>query len=656
MPQGNYYYEQTPFASSSWMYYISNQYSVETEMSFGIGGFGLNVGPTYGNYLMMQFNGGTWTSGNMFKYTYDNETVAQVDCKCIVGSSISIGYSTTYTDTNCYRMLPNNQLTQTTIIVEANIPSGQGIQCYFPGFTTSSSATMDAFFRVVNARALPNYPWLYYTYYYYDVGAYGMNGYGNNGGLSVGEPGFLSSSTISGGTATNYYLQLSANTYFNQPYIYVSYAAPVPAQSWCTNNNYNLCRVYTSYINRMYFIVAQSSSTYISQITMNPGTTASLPNSREYFSNNLNVYAAWSYHYNQGVYYYYTTPSRDLSQLSAQAPSMGSTPSLQVTNLPSQSTTQVFSVAMSGYTFYGWNKRAAWVGSYATWTISGMTISGCAVWFTDQTSIINNAVYCTVSGSVVTITTRNDVTSSGTLYLVVQTGSVPTSYTSTFVLYDKYRSASDYSITISKAVSYGRGGYGSLTLYPQSKVVFRRPTYRLLRNDISPLSFKFSNTFDYVYNEATSSSSHNLVLSYPASSGMSGVSYLCVLREYAAASAFEIYSEWYPSCNYLASNKVQIWAIPGYIMRSGKKYEVSIHKIDNANNNMIPLPSANYFTTDLLSYSGSTLIFQNRLSMRNYQIVYPITVTNMYILTREAGVANSLCLDFTINPAGTTAQ
>lgn len=626
-------------------------------MTFTINSFNTNVGPSYGTYLIMQWTSGTWSNGNMFLYTYANETTAKVDCKCIVGASVGVGYSTTYTDYNCYRMLPNNQLTQTTIAIEADVASGQSLKCFFPGFQTSSSASMDAFFLVANSRAPANYPWLYYTYYYVDPGSYGMNGFGSSGSFSVNEPGFLSSSYIGDQTATNYYLQLTTGSgSWNQPYIYVSYAAPIPSQSWCTNSGYNLCRVYTTYANRMYFIVAQSSSTSISQITFNPGSTATLPNSREYFSTNLNVYAAWSYHYNQGVYYYITAPGRDLSNLYADAPSLSSAPSLLSSNLPTMSATQVFSVAMGGYTFYGVNKRAAWVGSYATMVISSLTISGCAVWFSDQTDIINDAVFCTFSGSTATITTRYDVASSGTLYLVIQTGSVPTSYTATFTLYDKYRGASDYSITMSRSVGFGRGSQGSLTLLAPSKVVFRRQAYRQLRTDMSPLIYRFSNAFDYVYNETSSTSSHNLVLNYPAASGIANTySYSCVLREYTTG-AYELHNEWYPSCVYYTTNQIRVWAIPGHILRSGNKFEISIWKIDNANNTMIAVPTSNPYTVDLISKSGGTTIFQSRLSMRTYQAVNPITVSVVKYLTREAGVSNSLYIEFAINQAGTSAQ
>lgn len=117
-----------------------------------------------------------------------------------------------------------------------------------------------------------------------------------------------------------------------------------------------------------------------------------------------------------------------------------------------------------------------------------------------------------------------------------------------------------------------------------------------------------------------------------------------------------MFNEWYPKCNYYTTNQIQVWAIPGHILRSGTKYEISIFKIDNPNSIMTPPPSASYFYTSLVSYSGGTMIYLSRLSMRNYQAVNPITLSNVYTLTREAGVANSLCLDFAINTAGTSAQ
>jgi hypothetical protein len=208
-------------------------------------------------------------------------------------------------------MLPNNGYTSPLIRVEANIPNGQSIQCFFPGFFTSSSATMNAVFQVVDTRTPREYPSQYYTYYSNNAASsIGTNSNSNNSGFTFLETpsNFLISTTIGGitnNTNGNYQLSLTASTTFYQPYIYISYPAPVPAQTWCSNSSFILCRVYTSYINRMYFIVAQSSSTSISQIVLNSGSAPSLPNSRDYLSTNLNVYAAWSTTSAQGTYYYY---------------------------------------------------------------------------------------------------------------------------------------------------------------------------------------------------------------------------------------------------------------------------------------------------------------------------------------------------------------
>jgi hypothetical protein len=60
---------------------------------------------------------------------------------------------------------------------------------------------------------------------------------------------------------------------------------------------------------------------------------------------------------------------------------------------------------------------------------------------------------------------------------------------------------------------------------------------------------------------------------YPASSGISIYTYYCFLREYTSGS-YELYNEWQPSCNVYPTiaNQVQVWAIPGHIMRAGTNY------------------------------------------------------------------------------------
>lgn len=429
--------------------------------------------------------------------------------------------------------------------------------------------------------------------------------------------------------------------------------SPVPAQSWCTNSNFDHCRVYTNYVNRMYFIVVHAVDTNCNQISFNPGTTAGLPPAKEFNSTNNNYYIAWVEDMDS-YYQYYTYGSRDHSQLLAKAPTIAAGNSLYSTNLAGTSGTLLYTLSMSSETLYGWYKRGPYAGSVAKMVVSGMTINGCAVWITDRLNPVTYALFCTVSGSTVTITARSDITSSGTLYLVVQTNSVPSSYTATFTLYDKYRGSSDYSTTISSSKSSTRTNAN--TVLNPNYIVWRRQTYKQLKTDTSPIVYTFSAPYDYVYNEATPANSNNIIVTYPAASGISsGLTYYCILKEYTAG-AYHLYNEWLPKCEYATTNQIRIWAIPGHILSSAKTYEITIYKVDNANNNMFAVPSTNTYNALLTSYTATTPIFQSQVAMRKYQAVNPITISSMYILTEEAGVANSLCLTFTINTAGTAAQ
>jgi hypothetical protein len=91
-------------------------------------------------------------------------------------------------------------------------------------------------------------------------------------------------------------------------------------------------------------------------------------------------------------------------------------------------------------------------------------------------------------------------------------------------------------------------------------------------------------------------------------------------------------------------------------MSSTKTYELTILNMDNSNTSLFGVPSTSTYNVDFTSYAGTTAIYSNRLIMRRYQQVYPIALNQMYILTKEAGVANSLCLQFVINTAGSSAQ
>lgn len=172
---------------------------------------------------------------------------------------------------------------------------------------------------------------------------------------------------------------------------------------------------------------------------------------------------------------------------------------------------------------------------------------------------------------------------------------------------------------------------------------------------MSPIKFYFSNSFDYVYNEVNSANSHNLIIQYPSSGIVNSVSYYCILREYVQGS-YEKYNEWYPSCAYETTNQVRIWTIPGHILRSTNNYEISVYRIDNANNMMFPVPTTDTYLPVLISQSGNSPIYKTQITMKKYQTANAISISKMYILTREAGISNSLYLEFSIPVAGTSAQ
>lgn len=126
----------------------------------------INTGPSYGNYLLFEFTTGTWPSGNMFRYTYSNETVSKIDCKCVTSSSsITISYSTTYSNPNCYRMIPNGALTNPTIRVDQDVLANYYLKCYFPGVLTSTFINTDGVYHIVKTNTLRRWPTLYFTEY-----------------------------------------------------------------------------------------------------------------------------------------------------------------------------------------------------------------------------------------------------------------------------------------------------------------------------------------------------------------------------------------------------------------------------------------------------------------------------------------------------------
>lgn len=70
--------------------------------------FHINVGPSYNNWLLFHFdNGQSHPNNNPFPATDHTEVGAYIDCKCLVHSSLSENYATSYQEPQCVRYNQN---------------------------------------------------------------------------------------------------------------------------------------------------------------------------------------------------------------------------------------------------------------------------------------------------------------------------------------------------------------------------------------------------------------------------------------------------------------------------------------------------------------------------------------------------------------------
>jgi len=92
---------------------------------------------------MFQLQGQSFPSGNPFPYTTNTEIAADIDCKCLLGStgSISETSSTSYLTPKCVRFLSVG--VDPTVAISLDISVGQDLRCYFPGFKTTSSGVLN---------------------------------------------------------------------------------------------------------------------------------------------------------------------------------------------------------------------------------------------------------------------------------------------------------------------------------------------------------------------------------------------------------------------------------------------------------------------------------------------------------------------------------
>lgn len=87
-------------------------------------------------------------------------------------------------------------------------------------------------------------------------------------------------------------------------------------------------------------------------------------------------------------------------------------------------------------------------------------------------------------------------------------------------------------------------------------------------------------------------------------------------------------------------------------------YEFVIYRNNNGASMSLTLNSGNFWATiqSLNTQASYNVIYQDFVLVRKYQSVYPITLSSIYTLTKEASATNSLYLSFVVNAAGSAFQ
>ena len=85
------------------------------------------------------------------------------------------------------------------------------------------------------------------------------------------------------------------------------------------------------------------------------------------------------------------------------------------------------------------------------------SLCGCGVTLSNRPFSFTHPFYCQVkSSNYLDIYAKEDIYMSGTLYITINTASIPSSTTYKFTHYDKYFSGSDYSRSVYLSSSFSR--------------------------------------------------------------------------------------------------------------------------------------------------------------------------------------------------------
>ena len=138
------------------------------------------------------------------------------------------------------------------------------------------------------------------------------------------------------------------------PTIYMAMYMPKPTTSFCSYSSFYYCRVYTSFINRRYFVVAQWTST---TTTIRFNGTAYFPPADDTASSFYDTYIGFPETGSERYYHVWTT-TRSTSILSPSTPTYSYSPAIYGSNLAGYPSTFLVTANMNGNTLYSFRRTS----------------------------------------------------------------------------------------------------------------------------------------------------------------------------------------------------------------------------------------------------------------------------------------------------------
>lgn len=227
--------------------------------------------------------------------------------------------------------------------------------------------------------------WGVYSKYNVQEASYQTSG--ASGSLSVSENSFW---TAAESYQSRYYEINMTGTNTANPTVYMSMYMPKPVTSFCQYSSFSYCRVYDSFVNRRYFVVARWSGT--TTIVRFNGTVY-FPPADDAASSFYSTYIGWTETSNERYHHIWST-TRSTSILSPSTPAYSYKPVMFGSNLKGYPSTFLVSINMNGNTLYK-RGEGQYEGSFIRLQMNGFTsLYGCSATLSNRPLSFSHPFYC----------------------------------------------------------------------------------------------------------------------------------------------------------------------------------------------------------------------------------------------------------------------